>query len=148
MRLKTTLVALAAGLLLAANGPDDAAKKEMASFQGTWVITAAEKDGQPLGADQLADYKLTIEGDKRTSKKGDEVVSQSTYKLDPKQNPKAIDIAITEGPLKDKVLPGIYEIDGDTQKICIALIGRDRPKNFSTEAGNGHLLQVFKREKR
>lgn len=144
MRLKA-LVALAAGLLLAAAGPDDAAKKEMAKFQGTWTLASAEKDGQEIGAGKLADFRLVVEGNKRTLKKGDQVVGQSTFKLDAKK--KVIYVTFTEGPLKDKTLPGIYELDGDTQKVCMALNGIDPPKDFTTEAGNGHLVQIFKKEK-
>ena len=62
MRLKA-LVALAAGLLIAAAGPDDAIKKETAKFQGTWTLSSAAKDGQEIGADQLADLKLVVPPD-------------------------------------------------------------------------------------
>jgi uncharacterized protein (TIGR03067 family) len=43
---------------------------------------------------------------------------------------------------------GIYELDGDTYKYCLAPAGKPRPKDFTSRAGSGHSLGVSKREKR
>jgi hypothetical protein len=56
---------------------------------------------------------------------------------------------MSEGPLAGRTLRGIYEIEGDTQKVCLPLEeGAGRPKEFTSKPGSGHLLQVFKREKK
>ena len=40
-------------LLIAAAGPnDDAAKSDLRTFQGTWVLVSAEKDGKKLPDDK------------------------------------------------------------------------------------------------
>jgi len=142
MRLATIVVLLSV-CLVAANAQDDAAKKELAKFQGTWALTDVEKDGRQAGAEQFADYKLIVEGNKRILKKGDQVVGESTFKLDPTKSPKVMFITMTVGALKDKTLPAIYEFDGDSQRVCVALNGISPPMDFTTEAGNGHILQVF-----
>ncbi len=127
----------------------EAEKKEVAMFQGTWRTVSIENDGESaVPEDELKELVLTIEGNKRTLKVGDAVRSVGTYRLDPAQKPKAIDITVSEGPLKDKTVRGIYEIDGETQKICLALDGETRPKEFTSKPGSGHLLQVFRREKK
>jgi uncharacterized protein (TIGR03067 family) len=147
MRVHTILV-LAAGLLLAADAPkDDATKKDVEKFQGTWTAAEVVINGMDLPEDQLKELKLTIDGNKRTLKVGDAVRTKSTFKLDPSKSPKHIDITIEEGPQKG-TYPGIYEITADTQKLCLALEGGGRPKEFSSKADSGHLYQVFKREKK
>jgi uncharacterized protein (TIGR03067 family) len=150
MRLHTLFV-LAAGLLLAAEAPaprDDATKKDMAKFQGTWTVVEIERNGEKDPEDRIKDIKLTVNGNKRTLKRGDEVVAQSTFKLDASKSPKQIDITLESGDAKGRTFHGIYEIDGDTQKVCLNLMGDDRPKDFSAKADSGCLLQVFKREKK
>jgi hypothetical protein len=42
---------------------------------------------------------------------------------------------------------GIYAIDGDTHKVCIAEPGRERPTEFSTQAESGRTLFIMKRAK-
>jgi hypothetical protein len=42
---------------------------------------------------------------------------------------------------------GIYELDGDNLKICLALPGKDRPMVFATAAENAQQLVVYKRDK-
>jgi RNA polymerase sigma-70 factor (ECF subfamily) len=145
-----TLLVLAAGLLAAASAPQqDEVKKEMEKFQGTWKTVSVERDGEPVvPEEELKDLKLYITGDKRVLKVREAVRSQGTYKLDPTKSPKAIDITVSEGPLQGQTVYGIYEIDGDTQKICLTLEGKERPKEFKSTPGSGHLLQVFQREKK
>jgi hypothetical protein len=45
-----------------------------------------------------------------------------------------------------KVL-GIYELDGDTMKTCLAAPGKERPTEFSSKEGSGRMSYVWKREK-
>jgi hypothetical protein len=46
-----------------------------------------------------------------------------------------------------KGVKGIYEIDGDTLRICVAKKGKERPKTFESKEGSGHVLTVMKRVK-
>jgi len=41
----------------------------------------------------------------------------------------------------------IYELEGDTYKVCMALEGHPRPTEFVTRPGNGHVFEILKREK-
>jgi uncharacterized protein (TIGR03067 family) len=147
MRLHAVLV-LAAGLVLAADAPKDTAKKDLDKFQGTWTVVSVENSGQEMPADAVKELRLVIKGNERMMKMGDEVRARSTFKLDPSKSPKEIDLTLQEGDMKGMTFKGIYEIDGDTQKVCLNIEGGDRPKDFSSKEGSGHLLQVFKREKK
>jgi hypothetical protein len=41
----------------------------------------------------------------------------------------------------------IYEIDGDTLKVCYDLGGKNRPTEFKTKEGTALFLATYKREK-
>jgi uncharacterized protein (TIGR03067 family) len=79
-------------------------------------------------------------------KVGDETV-QGTIEINPTKKPKTIDVKPEIGTNKGKTLLGIYELDGDSLKICLALPDKDRPTAFATAAENGQQLVVYKREK-
>ena len=122
-------------------------EKETKKFQGTWTFESSEAGGEKLPADQLKELVLTFEGDKHTVRKGDEVLQTGTQKLDLSKSPKAIDVTVTEGPNKGAVMLGIYEIDGDTLKVCFDEEGKKRPTEFKSASGSQTLV-VHKRVKK
>ena len=150
--MRYTLVALAcaAGLSAAAGRADDPpdAAKELKKFQGTWTFASSESGGQKLPADQLKDLTLTFDGAKHTVKNGAEVIQAGTQTLDPAKSPKAIDVTLTDGPMKGAVLLGIYEFDGDTLKVCFDLGGKERPTEFKSTAGSETFVNVHRRAKK
>ena len=52
---------------------------------------------------------------------------------------------MTEGEGKGETVRGIYEFKDDTRKVCLADRGQERPTEFSSTAGGGHILAVLKR---
>jgi len=68
------------------------------------------------------------------------------FKIDPLAKPKTIDIIFTEGPGKGHSQKGIYELDGETQKVCIAMPDRPRPTEFVTGPDRFDIIQILKRE--
>ena len=70
------------------------------------------------------------------------------FKIDPLAKPKTIDIIFTEGPGKGHSQKGIYELEGDTQKICIAMPDQPRPTEFVTTPENQHIIEVLKRREK
>ncbi len=153
--MRNSLVALFCAVTFAASGgagapADDKAdlEKEARKFQGTWTFESSEADGQAVPADQLKGLILVFEGDKHTVKKGDEVLQVGVQKLDPSKSPKAIDVTMTEGPSKGAVMLGIYEIDGDTLKVCFDPQGKKRPTEFKSPPGSPNFVNVHKRLKK
>jgi len=130
-------------------GADDKAdvEKELKKFQGTWTFESVEAGGKKLPADQFKGITLTFEGDKYAVKKGDEVVEAATQKLDPSKSPKTLDAKVTDGPNKGAVILGIYEISGDTLKVCFDPEGKKRPTEFKGISG-AQTLVVHKRVKK
>ena len=153
--MRISLVALFCAVGFAASGGsgtlagDKAAlEKEVRKFQGTWTFESSETGGKELPASELAGLILTFEGDKHTVKKGNEMVQVGTQKLDPSKSPKAIDVTLTEGVNKGAVMLGIYEINGDTLKVCFDAAGKKRPTEFKSAPGSETFVNVHKRVKK
>jgi uncharacterized protein (TIGR03067 family) len=137
------LLAVFTALLLAADAKEDV-QKELKLFQGSWRIESIEFNEQQVPADAFKDARLIFKGDTFSTKNGD----QGTIKLAPDKKPKEIDITLTEGRGKGNTLLGIYEIDGDTYKLCApSMPGKERPKEFTAKKGTGFGIQVLKRVK-
>jgi len=128
---------------------DDKAEleKEARKFQGAWTFESSVTGGDELPADHLKMFVLTLEGDKHTVKNGDEVIQVGTQKLDPSKSPKTIDVTMFVGPHKGTVMLGIYEIDGDTLKVCFDPEGNTRPTEFKRPPGSKNFVNVHKRVK-
>jgi len=151
--MRISLVALFCVVSFAAAGgtlADDKADldKEVKKFQGTWTFESSESGGKELPADELKGVILIFEGDKHTLKKGDEVIQVGTQKIDPSKSPKTIVVTMIEGPNKGKVMLGIYEIDGDTLKVCFDPQGKKRPTEFKSAPGSENFVNVHKRLKK
>jgi len=141
------LLIVGVALLLAAGDAGEDVKKELAKFGGTWRIVSLETEQGKIGEDALKDFRLIIEGDKFTAKEQSGEV-HGTFKVDPAKKPKTIDIIMKDGPMKDTTMLGIYELDGDTYKLCGDMQGKNRPTEFAVKPGSGYVLEVLKREKK
>jgi uncharacterized protein (TIGR03067 family) len=126
--------------------PDPSAK-ERARLQGAWTVVSHEANGKKSKAATIAGWKLTVSGDRMTTRDGTELLDESTFRLRPAATPRGIDLKLTAGPDKGKQVKGIYKLDGDSLTICVAEPGKERPKAFKTSEGSGHMLFVFKRAK-
>jgi uncharacterized protein (TIGR03067 family) len=121
--------------------------KDNHAIQGSWLAATAELDGKLFPDEARKSFKLTLKDDKYKVTVG-KIADQGTVKLDPSAKPKAMDITGTVGPNKGKKILAIYELDGDTLKICYDLSGKSRPKEFKTTKGSQLFLVAYKREKR
>ena len=134
---------LAAGFLVAADDPKDELKK----LEGTYKMVSSEEKGKKLPDETVKDATLKIAGDKHTAKVGN-VTIVGIHKVDPTKKPAEIDASDTEGPFKGMTRLGIYKLEGDLFTFCFPLPGKDRPVQFSTTSGTGHVLVVWKKEKK
>jgi len=122
----------------------DGDKTDAEKFAGTWTAVAIERDGKPVPADDLAKVKLVVKGAGYTLETGHQTIA-GTHKLDPKQTPKTIDAVRSEGPDKGKTIRGIYELTGDSYKVCFGEPDGKRPTEFKTAPGLGQRMLTFKR---
>jgi uncharacterized protein (TIGR03067 family) len=140
----------------------DAAETEKQRLEGRWVARSAEVHGSPVSDEIVEKAKVTIviSGDRFTATasgaftnevgmKGDATL-RGTMRIDPNKQPRTFDLVdcrLDAGNLKDvktSGAEGIYELKGDTLKVCY---GPERPTEFKTKPYSYQKLYVFEREK-
>jgi uncharacterized protein (TIGR03067 family) len=121
-------------------------EKELKKFLGAWTFESVETGGKEIPAAEFKGITVVFEGDKYTVKKGDEVIQAATQKLDPTKSPKTLDVTVAKGLNKGTILLGIYEISGDTLKVCFDPEGKKRPTQFKAASGSQTFV-VHKRVK-
>src|SRR6516225_573594 len=84
-------------LLLGADDPQDAAKKDLMKLQGEWSMVSGRRDGQAVPKDVLAGAKRVCKDDELTVTVDDTVYMKAKIVVDPTKKPKAIDYTVTDG---------------------------------------------------
>jgi len=135
------LLLLSVGILILSPLKNHNAQDDSKMIEGNWMIISAELAGQSLD-ESLKDARLIL-ADGRYTFQND----KGEYKLSTSDKPKAMDITGKEGPNQGKTYLAIYELTGDTLKICYDLSGKSRPQEFSTKAGTRQFLVNYKRAK-
>jgi uncharacterized protein (TIGR03067 family) len=152
MLLGTCWLLVGYGLLTASGDPqEDDFKKELRAMAGNWRPVSAENNGVKASEDDLKDGRWVRDADgKWAFQRGDKTVLTWAVKvIDVTKKPKTIDIEVADGTHKGTVYKGIYELDGDTLRICFAMPDRDgRPTEFKAGKGSVCALSEFKREKK
>lgn len=138
--------ALLVTLSLAGLGRGDDAQDDARSMEGTWRPSAAELGGEKFPDEVRQSMKLVIEGGLYTVTVG-ATPDKGTVKLDPSTKPKSMNITGTDGPNKGRTILSIYELAGDTLRVCYDLGGKARPTEFKTKAGTKLFLVTYQREK-
>lgn len=120
----------------------DPPKTDADRFQGTWIVSRVEINGkvQP----KSFTIRVKFDGDRLSTKVADRPFEpRGTFRLDPGRTPKAYDLTTADG----MAVLGIYELDGDTLKVCLSAPGDERPKAMKTAPDDERTLVVYKREK-
>ena len=118
------------------------------SLRGDWIPVKAELGGQPMSDEVLKSISMTLgEGTYHVDVAGNP--DKGTYELDSSTTPTSMTIKGTEGPNKGRVIPAIYEIKGQTLRICydLAREGAKRPKAFKSDPGTRLYLVTYERKK-
>jgi uncharacterized protein (TIGR03067 family) len=141
----------------------DAEKEEMSKLQGEWelvekvspegTVTKHDCDGSP-SAQAAHCVKLIFQGVMVTTDSDWSVPPdglKGRCRLNPKRRPKIMDIILFEAsfPLREwkgRITPGIYELDGDSLRLCIrGPHDKKRPSDF--EPGEGKWIYKLHRKK-
>lgn len=145
----TSLVALAL-LSLAAGPAEEASKKDLAAMQGEWLLEKQTRNGEVVAAENLKRVVRVTKGAAFTATidapEGKQTI-HADFKLNASRSPKEMDVTFKDGPLEGQTMLTIYEIDGDTLRICHDRHGAVRPKKFECEEGTGLTLSVWKQKK-
>lgn len=116
-------------------------KGDLKRLQGTWRIVSLEMDGQTMGG---GGAEITVDGTRFTTNAMGAEYS-GTLVLEVGHSPRRFDLQFEEGPENGNTSLGIYELDGDSWKICLTLRGGTRPTVFAAAAGTGLALEVLQR---
>jgi uncharacterized protein (TIGR03067 family) len=124
-------------------------KTDKELIQGTWeVISALEGGRKTTEADGL---RIIITAGMLTVRpknaQGEKDTLGLSYTLDPTQQPRAIDTSHELEPGKPFIDLGVYSLDGDTLKLCLAAAGKPRPTTLESKAGDSSNSFVLKRVK-
>ncbi len=114
---------------------EDAAKKDLEQFQGSWkAVSIQHADGRQASEDEVQNTRLVIEGNKFTLTGKDSTIS-GTFTVNPAKTPKTIDVLLTSKDGRETKFLGIYQMQGDKRKSRFALPRKERPTQFLSEKG-------------
>src|SRR5215207_8394237 len=123
-----TVVALALVAFVPALVRADEKADEWKGLGGTWTVEKAVLGGTDATAALSAAVLTIAEGKYTLQFEGKE--DKGTVAIDLAKKPKVMDIEGVEGANKGKKYKAIYELAGDTMKVCYALEGEVRPTEF------------------
>jgi uncharacterized protein (TIGR03067 family) len=136
-------VLAAASPAVGSDGSERAVKKELKKLEGVWALKERTINGKESPKESLkAEPGMEIKGD--SVKMG---LVEFKIVIDPSQKPKTIDRLIKAPDGRGIKSQGIYELDGDTLKMCVPtpLRKRGRPKELMS--GDGVIMSVYERKK-
>ncbi len=137
-----------AGSLVAAVAWAADAQSDRKELKGTWQLKSEVKDGENKDADYVKSVQMSFDakGDWALTKE-DAVIFKGTSKLESSKKPKQIDFTLTSPEEnKDIQVQGIYELKGDTLRLCYTING-ERPTEFEAKDASGRTYAVFHRSK-
>lgn len=141
MKARISAALISCALLLAGLSRAAAADPDQPKLQGKWAVESFHYNGNVVERMNGAIREFTDDKYTLTPKEGD-AISGTLKALDSTKKPTQIDLDVNSQTLK-----GIYELDGDTLKLCYNLITRDRPTEFASKPDTGLVLVVHKRVK-
>ena len=120
----------------------------MNELAGDWKCVSAVSDGKQvaeatvnklgLAVTKVGGYKTTL---------GDQILFDSTCKIDDTKKPKHIDMLGTESENRGKAALGIYKVEEGKLTICYTMPGKDRPNTFESKPDSGVTLAVWQRKR-
>jgi uncharacterized protein (TIGR03067 family) len=133
--MRRPMLLLFAGLLLGADAPADANKKELDKFQGLWELVPPDNDANAVV------FKVEFKEDKVRAIFPDGGELKGTFKIDASTDPKIIDVSVkNRGDFE-----GIYKFDGEKLVICMSEpCTKQRPAEFAKDGKNIAVLKRIK----
>lgn len=121
-------------------------RKDLQELQGTWQLESVE-DSKKTKIDARK-RTLFIGGELAIVQEGGKIVQAGTVRLAASKSPPSIDVVVRSGEHEDSTMLGIYELKGDSLRVCFDPEGESRPKKFSARADSSVYVATYKRVKR
>jgi uncharacterized protein (TIGR03067 family) len=122
-------------------GADDAK-----AVQGVWKPVTAVLGGKPMPPPVVKAITLTLTNGMYDVMVEHERPDKGTVTLNTTTTPKQMSITGTNGPNLGKTFPAIYEVNGDTLRICYDLSGEKYPTDYKSVPGTKLYLVTYKRQ--
>lgn len=119
---------------------DDDVKQELRRLKGDWNLVRSVREGEEIPRERLRGSSFTFRGDQMIPARDPNDLT--TISVDPKANPKTIDMKDRSGNLT----LGIYRIEKNVLTMCVARSGVPRPEKFEATAGSKRYLIEMKRK--
>ena len=123
-----------------------AADSDAKAIQGNWKPVTAELGGHPVDETVLKTISMKLDKGKYEVIAGGNP-DRGTYSLEASSKLKGMTVTGTEGPNQGKSFPCIYELKGNTLRICYDLSGAKRPTEFKSLPGTKLYLVTYARKK-
>ncbi|MDY3557300.1 TIGR03067 domain-containing protein [Gemmata sp. JC717] len=136
---RSFVLAASVALSSAPVSADEKANKALVVLQGQWKVEKIVAAGEQVSAEDTAKLTFTFKDNQMIP--SDNPKDVATVKLDPDRKPTWFDVT---DRAKETML-GVYELSGDTLKICLADPGAERPKGFGSAKGSKTTYMVLKR---
>jgi uncharacterized protein (TIGR03067 family) len=117
-------------------------------IEGEWEMVSAVFNGAPMDESMVQWCRRITQGDITTVVAGPQTMLKARFTLDSTPNPRHIDYLNLHGSTKGKLQAGIYELRGNSLRICIAPPGKERPKEFSSSPKDGRSFTTWRRSNR
>jgi len=120
---------------------------DLRKLQGIWRIVEAEYDGKKEPDEETHKYSWSFRNSEYTVLLNGKFAEAWDVKLGSNGLYKTIDStgSVSKGFAARKVT-GIYEISGNTLRICYDLTGNGRPDEFKAPAGSRRVSYLFQRQ--
>ncbi len=126
----------------AAENASSGGATDLRQIQGSWQVTAAQRNGEALNGENITNTIVIVTGNSYRTIGGNQV-DRGTFTIDPSKNPKQMDIKTGN----EETLLAIYEVGPDHMRVCYALEG-ERPTGFVTSNADPRILLLdYKRKK-
>jgi uncharacterized protein (TIGR03067 family) len=127
-----------------ATEPSEPAQGELAPLEGRWRVVAETRDGQRIPDKAVRQFVLVLRDGQYATYIGNRIIEWGVVRVEPGQQPQTIDLTVAWGA----TMRGIYELNGDELRICLAPPGRPRPGAFNAPRRSNLAVTTYHREGR
>ncbi len=124
--------------------PETAASGPVTELEGEWAMVSAVLNGAAMNQAMVKWCQRITRGNVTRVVAGPQVFVNASFTLDNSRKPHVIDYVNLEGASKGESQAGIFELIGDSLKICMSAPGQPRPADFSSKPGDGRSYTTWR----